>query len=144
MIDRRVISEAIFGGADGTMTALGVALSLGHAARHTIAVTAVCVALTGALSMAGGVLIEDDRNGLPEAAAMGAATAVGTFLPVLPLLLWRQPWAYLATAVLAVGVAAVIAAARGGRRRDFAVSFGVLAAVAVPTVLVAVAFGAAG
>lgn len=135
--------EMIMGSFDGLMTAIGVTLGAAHAPTHLIAAVAVCVALTGAMSMGAGVLLEDSRNGWREAAAMGSATLVGTFIPIIPVLLFRPAVAFPLTAVLAVGLASVIAAARGGMRRDYLAAYGLLIVVAVPTVGVALAFGAA-
>lgn len=143
MRDKVDLGLACFGLYDGCLTALGVVLASAHAARHTILVVAVCVSMTGAMSMGAGTLLEDDDHGAHEATAMGLATLIGTFIPIIPVLLFRPAIAFPLTAVLAVGLASVIAAARGGMRRDYLAAYGLLVVVAVPTVGVALAFGAA-
>lgn len=143
-MDRSVVGEAIFGASDGLLTSLGVVLALQHAPHHLILVTAMCVSLTGALSMGVGTLLEDDRHGPKEALAMGGATAFGTFIPIVPILVFPLGFALLTTAILSLLMVGVIAKVRGGTRKDFLISYGLLGAVAIPTIALALAFGAGG
>ena len=133
----------MFGLEDGLMTSIGVILGAAHVRRSTIAGIAACVAVTNAMSMGAGTLFEDTENGAKEAAAMGAAALVGTFLPAVPVVLLPFRVAVWVTALIALGVAGVIGRVRGGSRNDYLVTLVTMVVVAVPTILVALAIGTA-
>ncbi len=132
---------AVFGSFDGMMTALGVILGASGASTRLLLEVALCVSVTGALSMGAGAVLEDNSYGLREGLIMGLATLIGTFLPAVPILLLAKPVSFMITAVLALGLAGAIGAVRGGHHRDYLASYGMLFGVAVPVIAIAVAFG---
>jgi len=84
-------TETIFGGFDGTVSAIGVIAPLTLAgqrvAASAIVVAAVGLAINSGWSMGSGQYISDPRNRIHLALVMGLATLVFSFLPAAPFLL---------------------------------------------------------
>lgn len=123
---------AVFGAFDGITCLLGVMLPLlAHPAY--ILRTAVGVGLAEAVGMAAGEWQSNSENGFGASAVIGAASGAGAILPALPYGMLPPGPARAASAVLLLVVVGVIAWLRGGargRRRAFAESYLILAAVA--------------
>lgn len=123
---------AIFGAFDGVTCLLGVMLPLlGH--PQLLLRTAVGEGLAGAVGMAAGEWLSESESGLFASVAIGIGSGLGVVLPALPFGLMPAAAARWASLVLLLGVVAVIAWLRAegrGRRRAFAESYLILAAVA--------------
>lgn len=103
---------AIFGGADGMTSLLGVVVLLSRTSPSTALVAALAGAATSGVSMAGGEWL--DGGSVRRGAVMGLATLVGVVLPALPLLVVRGS----AAVVSALAVVAVAGIALTAMRRE--------------------------
>jgi hypothetical protein len=132
--------EAVFGSFDGMTSVLGVIAGLLGRPRHVIIAAAVGLAVASAVGMGAGEYLGDRDRSLRMAAVMAVATAVGTLLPVVPLLALPKLAGEIGAALVAVGLTVVIAC----YRRRWVETFGVLAVVAAATAAVAVVTGVTG
>ena len=128
------LGAAVFGGFDGLVSVLGVltGMLIQHAARPTLIAAVVGGAICATLSMGAGQWLSDRRTS--TALVMGAGTAVGTVLPLLPYLLpIPEIEATVVSAILVLAAAGVIAWIRpGGMLRSVVETYGLLiTAVAV-------------
>ena len=123
-------TEALFGGFDGVVSAIGVIapLVLTHAAASVIVIAAVGLAVNSGWSMAAGQFLSDAQGRVRLAFVMGVATLVFSFLPAAPFLLTgNQTIGGLAALAITFAVGVVIAELRpGGRWRSLKLTFGVL------------------
>jgi hypothetical protein len=134
-------ASEIFGVFDGMTSVLGVIAGLLTKPKHLIITAAIGLAVASAVGMGAGEYLGDSRRRLRIAFVMAGATALGTMLPVVPLLIFRhrltgEIWAGVVTLALTTFIA--------HRRKRWLETFGVLAVVAVATTAVALLTGAAG
>ena len=133
----RRISAALLGSSDGFFTGLGLVLSLvtGLTAAGMLK-AALTTAVAGTASMALGELLADNDNGWQEAAAMGGSWLAMCLLPVLTAYAGLG-WPLVPPELLVLGVAMAWA------RHELTFHgllkvYGLMAGVAVPTVIAAV------
>lgn len=123
-------SAAIFGASDGLVASLALILATaGHGPHIVLTALAGLLAAEG-LGMAGSEFLSDPKMNLRQAAVMGIATALAIILPGTPWLFTHGSPALLASGIIAVCVAAVIAQIRPGGWQTWAQTFGVLSMVA--------------
>jgi VIT1/CCC1 family predicted Fe2+/Mn2+ transporter len=103
-----LVRPAVFGAFDGIVTVLGALFALA-AHPHSLVVSGIGLAAAGAVSMGGGQLLSDNRNGWRASVAIGAATGVGTTIPVLPYTVWSGAVAASVSAVSCLAAAGGIA-----------------------------------
>ncbi len=144
--DRR---QAIFGGFDGMTSALAVitaAVTAGQA-RGALLVTAIGVAIAAGVGMGGGEYLSDTSEGgqLRRAVVMTVATLAGALAPIVPYAVLGPgvPAALIAGAI-ALAVGALIAHVRGGTRRAYVVTYGMLLVVGGLTILESALIGGGG
>lgn len=147
--DTGVVKAAVFGAFDGIVTILGAVFTLA-ATPHALLLSGAGLAASGAVSMGGGQLLSDNRNGWRASAAIGATTGAGTLIPVAPYLLWRGLGAGVVSGLLCAAVAALIVWLKSAddpglsARRAAVQTYSLLLAAAVATALCAWATGAVG
>jgi VIT1/CCC1 family predicted Fe2+/Mn2+ transporter len=136
--------NAVFGGFDGLTTGIGVAaaLVLSHHSSKSVVVAVLAAALAAAVGMGAGKWLSDSDEGFREASVMFLATSVGGFLPAAPFLFLAASKAFAVALVVCALLGAAIGRLRGGRRRQYAETYGVLAVVVALTVAVGVFAGA--
>lgn len=124
---------AVFGAFDGVTCYLGVLFPLLDDPRLVLP-TAFGVGLAETVGMAAGEWQSASDAGLGASLVIGAASGLGAVLPAIPYGLCHGTAARIASILLVLAVTAGIATVRSagrGRRRAFAESFGILAAVAL-------------
>ena len=136
--------EAVFGAFDGTTSALGVICAVGLGAAHTLLAAATGLAVASAVGMAGGDYLSDNGRGWPGAATIGAATGIGTMVPALPLTVGHGTAPAVVTGVLVGLTGAAIAIARGGGKREWALTFGILAVASGASIATSALLGGGG
>ena len=97
---------AVFGAFDGVVTVLGAVFpNTGN--PHTLTLTCVGLAASGAVSMGGGELVSDSDAGWAASTAIGATTGLGTLVPIVPY------WFTSGTAAITVSMLLCLAVAVG-------------------------------
>ncbi len=123
-------AQAIFGGFDGVVSAVGVVapLIIAGASATAIVVAAVGLSINSAWSMGSGQYISDPQRRLRLAVVMGLATLAFSLLPALPFLLGgSRVVSSTIGVVLTLGTGVLIAELRpGGRRASYLLTFAVL------------------
>jgi hypothetical protein len=128
---------AVFGSFDGTSSLLGVLVYLLVTHPKLIFPTALCGAISSAVSMGGGEWLSDSSNGFGASMVMGGATFAGAVLPAAPFAFGGGWLAITASAVIIVAIHVAVAFLRPNRSRWLALTetFG-LFAVNMATILV--------
>lgn len=144
---RAEIGRAVFGGFDGSTSAVGVLAGLlaAHATPTTVLSTAGGLAVAAAVGMGAGDYLSGSTVRL--AAVMAAATFAGSLLPALPVALLPAPLGYMLAVVLIVALGVAIAEVRSrdlGRPRAYALTGGVLVVASGLSAGAAVLLGAVG
>jgi hypothetical protein len=118
--------KAVFGAFDGATGAIGVVAGLVSAGASARALLAATVGL--AVAAAAGMGAGDWLSGTPArpSVVLGVATAVGSVLPALPVVLWPGLVGLIGTAVVMVALGIGIAEARDGSWRSYGETFAVL------------------
>lgn len=98
------VKLAVFGAFDGVVTVLG-AVFPNTGSPHTLTLTCIGLAASGAVSMGGGELVSDSEAGWAASTAIGLTTGLGTLLPAVPYLAWRGLPALVVSMALCVAVA---------------------------------------
>jgi VIT1/CCC1 family predicted Fe2+/Mn2+ transporter len=145
------LSEAIFGTFDGMTSLLGViAGALVSGTEHILVVTAAGLAVAATVSMAGGEFLSDSGTAgarRRRAAIMGLATFIGSFLPVIPYLLFARTPATVASVAVTLLMAVGIAQARvpkQGAVAAYVQTFAILIIAGALSIITTVALGATG
>lgn len=124
---------AVFGAFDGVTCYLGVLFPLLSDPRLVLP-TAVGVGLAETVGMAAGEWQSASDSGIGTSLVIGAASGLGAVLPAIPYGVTTGTVARVVSMLLVLAVTGAIAWMRGearGRRRAFAESYGILAAVAL-------------
>lgn len=134
-MDQNEKQQVIFGAFDGLTTSLGAVLAmlLQHTSTPHLFNIVLGLAVSGGLSMAWGEYLSDPHHNMTLATYMGAATFGGSFLPALPLLMWRNWFGFLLTALVIYIVCNVIG---GLRSRDGVLTHQIYAGVMVVIIMV--------
>ena len=127
-----VTRQAVFGGADGLVLVAGLIATLGAVQPHAVVRAAVGAGLAELVGMSAGAWLSDSEGGPKAALANGAAAYLACVVPSLPYAAVTGAPAVLASGVLVVAVAGVIARLRPERGLlAVAETYGVLAAAAL-------------
>jgi hypothetical protein len=129
-VKREDASEAIFGASDGLVACLGIVLAESTQGRHAVLLAAVGLLVAEGLGMAVSDYLSDNGRGLRGAAVMGTSTSATIVLPALPWLAIAGGIAVAASSLLGLALAVAIGRLRGGARRDYLTTVGLLAGVA--------------
>jgi VIT1/CCC1 family predicted Fe2+/Mn2+ transporter len=103
--------QAVFGGADGLVLALGFVVSFAGQ-PHAVVRAAVAAGLAEFTGMTAGAWLSDSGSGLRPALANGGAALAACVLPALPYVAAAGPGALAVSLVLVAAIAAVIARLR--------------------------------
>jgi VIT1/CCC1 family predicted Fe2+/Mn2+ transporter len=106
-IHASMFRPAIFGTADGMMSALGSILFLLHY-QGLIVPVALLGGLSAGMSMAYGEMISDNDRGWREGVVMGVATLAGTFAPAVPFTVGSGVSAFAAMVAICLAVGAFV------------------------------------
>ena len=120
---------AVFGSFDGTSSLLGVLVYLLVTHPKLIFPTALCGAISSAVSMGGGEWLSDSSNGFGASMVMGLATFAGAVLPAAPFAFGGGWPAITASVVIIIAIHVAVAFLRPNRSRWLALTetFGLLA-----------------
>lgn len=143
------VKLAVFGAFDGVVTVLGAVFpNTGN--PHTLTLTCIGLAASGAVSMGGGELVSDSEAGWAASTAIGLTTGLGTLVPAAPYL-WTSGKAAITISLLlcvavAVGISWVKTTAENGPsfRKAALHTHSILLVAAGFTLLCAWATGAVG
>lgn len=105
-------NEASFGLFDGLVSVIGVIVGLMAGPAKLIVRAAVGLAAASTVSMAMGEWLGDAKRSWKRALVMGAATLIGTLLPIGPFLFFSKMTAVITSSVITLGTAAYIAEQR--------------------------------
>jgi hypothetical protein len=138
------IRETTFGSFDGCTSVLGIIAAVGVTHQHALLLAAVGLAVSSGVGMAGGEWLSDNGKSRTAAVTIGAATSLGTVLPVIPFLLLSGTVALIVGILTVLAIGAAISVARGNAAKDWAQTFLILALASGASVLTALLLGAAG
>jgi VIT1/CCC1 family predicted Fe2+/Mn2+ transporter len=100
--------QAVFGGADGVVLAVGFIASFASQ-PHALVKAAVAAGLAELVGMTTGSWLSDSGGGFWPALANGGAALAACVIPALPYLAASGAWALIPSVALVVAVAGVIA-----------------------------------
>jgi VIT1/CCC1 family predicted Fe2+/Mn2+ transporter len=126
------LKQAVFGGFDGCVSALGVVTGLVVAGTHSgshILAAALGLAIAATVGMGAGEYLSDVTRSLRRAAVMAAATLTGSLTPALPFAFGYGTGQIVACGVIVCGSGVLI-----GHFRGYRLTFTVLAIVCGLTV----------
>jgi hypothetical protein len=128
----------VFGAVDGLVACMGIVLAMAatpHTPAHDVWHAALGLFVAEGLGMAVSELLGENQTGWRSAALMGGATG-------LPILAIGAPWivlgssgALVASIVVALLLAGVVAALRGGGRSSWLKTYGILIGVSAVSAL---------
>jgi VIT1/CCC1 family predicted Fe2+/Mn2+ transporter len=138
------LTQAIMGGADGLISALGAVVVLAAKGDFkALVVASVAYAVGSAGSMAGSEWLSDVSQSARRALVMGAATLCGSIAPAVPFFVLRGPLAWLCAAAVTVTFGSLIAEVRPeAPLPSYLHTFGVLTVASGLAVLTSVLAGA--
>ncbi len=123
-------STAIFGASDGIVAAIALILATGSRGPHVVLITLIGLLVAEGLGMAVSEFLSDPKMSIRQAVVMGISTSLAIIFPGIPWLVASGSSALLASGIVAVCVASVIAQIRPGGWQTWAQTFGVLSMVA--------------
>lgn len=135
--------SAIFGSFDGLTSVLGIIVALLGSPLHVLLAGAAGLAASSAVGMGAGQYLGDADRSVRRALAMALSTIIGTIIPVVPFLFLPRVAAVVVASVLVIVFGVLVAKKRGGDRRSYLETFGVLMLAAAVAIVVALATGAA-
>ncbi len=121
---------AVFGASDGVVAALALILATSSHGPKVVLTALLGLLVAEGVGMAASEFLSDPKMSLRQAVIMGISTAVAIIGPGIPWTFTKGDTALLASGIVAVCVATVIAQLRPGGWSSWATTFGVLAAVA--------------